>query len=71
MVERVNQVIYNMLVSKDFDEKVFEYIYIWDKTIAYIAWKISASYLLTIGDTQSQTVISKDMISSLVSVIDW
>ena len=27
-VERVNQLIYNMLVTKDLDTKLFDYIYI-------------------------------------------
>ena len=36
-VERVHQVILNMLVTKDLDKKVFDYIYPWGETIAYIA----------------------------------
>ena len=36
-VERVNQVILNMLVTKDLDNKVFDYIYPWCETLSSIA----------------------------------
>ena len=29
-VEQVHQVVLNMLVTKDIDNKVFDYIYLWD-----------------------------------------
>ena len=37
-VERVHQVILNTLVTKDIDNKVFDHIYPWGETLAYIAW---------------------------------
>ena len=49
-VERVNQVILNSLATKDLDNKVFDYIDPWGKTLAYIAWSIRESYHLTIQD---------------------
>ena len=36
-VEQVKQVILNMLVTKDINNKFFGYIYPWGKTLAYIA----------------------------------
>ena len=39
-VERVNQVISNALVTKDIYNKVFDHIYPWSETLAYIAWEI-------------------------------
>ena len=48
-VEQVNQVILNMLINKDLDNKVFEYIDPWGETLAYIAWEIRTSYHLTMG----------------------
>ena len=39
-VERVHQVILNMLVTKDLDNKVFDHKDIWGETLAYIAWGI-------------------------------
>ena len=43
-VEQVHQVILNMLVTKDIDNKIFDYIYPWGETLASIAWVIRASY---------------------------
>ena len=37
-VERVNQLILNMLVTKYLDNKVFNYIYSWVETLASISW---------------------------------
>ena len=36
-VEQVKQVILNMIVTKDIDNKVFGYIYPWGKNLVYIA----------------------------------
>ena len=35
-VELVHQVILNMLVTKDIDNKVFNYIYPWGETLVYL-----------------------------------
>ena len=70
-VEQVNQEIYNILVTKDIDKKVFEYIYPWGETLVYIALERRVSYHNTIGATPGQYVFGRDMIFNLVSVIDW
>ena len=36
-VERVHQVILNMLVTRDLDNKLFDYIDPWGETLVYIA----------------------------------
>ena len=36
----MHQVIYNMVVAKDIDNKAFDYIYPWDETLASVAWEI-------------------------------
>ena len=48
---RVQQVVLNMLVTKDIDNKVFGHIYPWGKTLAYISRTIRASYHRTIMAT--------------------
>ena len=55
-VERLHQVTLNMLVTKDLDNKVFDYIYSWGETLSYIAWEIRASYHRTIMATPGQAV---------------
>ena len=59
-VERMNQVIYNMLVTKDLDKKVFEYIYPWGETLSSIAWKIRDTYHPTIGTIIDQYFSGRD-----------
>ena len=46
--ERVNQVILNMIVTNNIDNKVFDYIDPWGETLAYIERYIRASYHRTI-----------------------
>ena len=50
-VERVHQVILNMLVIKYLDNKVFDHIDPWVETLVYIAWTTRASYHHTIMAT--------------------
>ena len=71
LVERVHQVILNMIVTKDISNKVFDYIYTWGETLAYIAWLIRAYYHRTVQTTLGQYVFGRDMIFNLMSVIDW
>ena len=70
-VERVHQVILNMLVAKDLFNKVFDHIYICGKTLSSIAWAIRASYHRTIMANLGQTVFSRYMLFNLASVVDW
>ena len=70
-VEWLHQVILNMLVTKDLDNKVFEYIDPWGETLSYIAWAIRDSYHLTIMATPGQDVFGRHMLFNLTSVVDW
>ena len=60
-----------MLVTKDLDNKLFDYIYPWGETLAYTAWAIRDSYHLTIMATQGQAVFGRYMLFNLASVVDW
>ena len=55
-VERIHQVIFNMLVTKDLDNKVFEHKDPWGETLVYISWTIRAYYNCTIMETLGQAV---------------
>ena len=70
-VDRVHQVILNMLFTKDLDKKVFDYIDPWGGTLAYIAWAITASYHRTIMATPGQAFFGRDMLFNPTSVVDW
>ena len=69
-MEWTNQVIYNILVIKYIDIKVFDYIYPWYETLTYIAWFIRPSYHLTIGYTSEQAVYDKYMVLKNSSIVD-
>ena len=70
-MERVHQVILNMLVTKDLDNKVFDYIYPCGENLASISWVIRDSSHHTIMATPGQAVFGRDMLFNLASVIDW
>ena len=71
LVERVQRLILNIIVTKDVDNKVFGYIDPWGKTLEYIAWYIRASYHRTIMSTSGQAVFGRYMLFNLASVVDW
>ena len=71
LVERVNQVILNMLVTKDFDNKFFDCIYPRGENLSYIPWAINASYHCTIMTTPGQSIFGRYMLFNLASVVDW
>ena len=64
-MERVHQGILNMFVTKDLDNKVLDYIYLWGQTLSSIAYAIRASYYRTIKATSTQAVFERYMIFNL------
>ena len=40
LVKRIHQVIYNIIVTKDIDIKVYDYIDTWGVTLDSVAWAI-------------------------------
>ena len=64
-VERIYTVILNIIVTKDIHNKVFDHIYPWGETLAYIAWKIRAFYHHTIMATPGQAVFDRGMLFNL------
>ena len=69
--ECINQVIYNMIVTKDITSKVYDYIETWWETLVSEAWEIRASYHHTLGSTPGQDVFGRDILLNLTSMIDW
>ena len=61
-VEQVHQVILKILVTKDLDNKLFDYIDPWSKTLANVSWEIRAYYHCTIMSTPSQAVSVRNML---------
>ena len=71
LLGQVHQVIFNIIVSKDLDNKVFDHIYPWGETLAYIELAISASYRRTILATPDQSAFHRDILFNLAPVVDW
>ena len=59
-----------MLVTKDIDNKVFDYIDPWGEILSSIAWAMRACYHRTIMATPGQAVIGRDILLNLASVLD-
>ena len=70
-VERVHQVILNMLVTKDLNNKVFDYIYSWGENASSIAWDMRAYYHQTIQATPGQAVFGRETVFNITSVVVW
>ena len=60
-----------MLVTKDIDDRVFNYIDTWGETLVYLEWVIRASYNCIIMATSGQAVFGRDMFFNFASVVDW
>jgi Integrase core domain. len=71
LVERVHQVIHNMIRTKDLSNRVFDYIDPWGEILSSIAWAIRASYHSTLGATPAQLVFGRDMIFNIKTIVDW
>ena len=70
-VDRVHQIISNMIVTKGLDDKVFDLIYLLGVTLASIVWVIMDSCRHIIMVTPGQSVFGRDMLFNLASIIDW
>ena len=60
-----------MLVTKDLDNKVFDYIDKLVETLTSIALVIRASYYCTIMATTGQVIFVRDVLFNLIPVVDW
>ena len=70
-MERVHQVSLNKFITKDLDNKVFDYVDPWGETLASIAWAIRDYYYRNIEAISIQSVFRRNMISKIASVVYW
>ena len=69
LVDQEHQVIFNIIFTKDLEDKLFDYIYPWGYTLIYIFWEIRAFYSRTIGTISDQDIFFRDIIFNLLSVV--
>ena len=70
-VERIHQVVQDMIKTKELDKLVFDYIDPWAKVLSSVAWAIQASYHSTLQATPAQLVFDRDMLFNMKKVINW
>ena len=70
-VERIHQVLKNMLRTKELQDQTFNYVDTWGSILASIAWAIRASYHSTLNHTPSQLVFGRDMLLNITSMVNW
>jgi hypothetical protein len=70
-VERIHQVIQNMLAVKDLESQTFDFIDPWGEILSSVAWAIRASYHSTLKATPGELVFGQDMIFNMNKVVDW
>ena len=70
-IERVHQVIHNMIVTKYIKTKTFDYIDPWYDILTSVACSIREFYHSTFDASPDQLVFGIDIIFSLTSFIDW
>ena len=70
-VERIHQVVTNMLKTKELCSQILDPIDPWGEMLASVAWAIRASFNTSQQATPAQLVFGRDMIFNLKSLINW
>ena len=70
-VERIHQVVQNMIKTKELDKFIFDYIDCWAEILGSVAWTIRASYHSTLQSILAQLVFGRDMLFNMKKVINW
>jgi hypothetical protein len=70
-VERIHQVVHNMMRTQDLKNQVFDYIDPWGEILANIAWAIRSSHHSTLNATPAQLVFGRDMLFNITHLVDW
>ena len=71
MVERVHQVVVNMLRVKKLTNHIFDYLDPWGEIFASVAWAIRSSYHSTKEATPAQLVFNRDMVMNIAHIANW
>ena len=70
-VERIHQVVHDMIKTKELDKLIFDYIDPWGKILSLVAWAIRALYHSTLQATLAQIVFGRDMLFNMKKMINW
>ena len=70
-MERIHQVVTNMLKTKELCNQTLDPIDPWGEMLASVAWAIRASFNTATQATPAQLVFGRDMIFNLKTLINW
>ena len=70
-VERIHQVVQDMIRTKELDKLVFDYIDPWAKVLSSVAWAIRASYHSTLQAMTAKLVFGRDMLFNIKKINNW
>ena len=68
LVERLHQIIYNMIITKDIDRKAYDYIYPWVDNLTSIALLIREFYHWTFGFISGKAVFGRDILFNIMLI---
>ena len=71
IVDNLNQVIYNIIVTKYLDIKLYGYKDPWGGTLSSVAWLVRAYYHHTPGFTPVRGLFGRDMLFKLTPILYW
>lgn len=70
-VERIHQVVHNMIKTKELDTFIFDYIQPWGEILSLVRWAINALYYSTLQATPAELVFGRDMLFNIKKMINW
>ena len=71
LVERVHQVIYNLIVTKNLDKTLYNCIDYWGEILATVVWEVREYCHCTLSFTPGQVIFGRGMLFNLMSIVDW
>ena len=71
ILERVHQVLADMLRCKDVSKLSLESSDPWSQLLSSVAWAIRSTTHTTLGATPAQVVFGRDMVHPIKYVVDW
>ena len=70
-VERIHQVVGQMMAAQDLKTRIFDFINPWGPILTSVAWAIRAAHHSTLGYTPAQLVFGRDMVFNMKTIINW
>ena len=70
-VERIHQVVGNMMRTKELKTHIFDYVNPWGSILSSVAWAVRSSYHSVLQADPAQLLLGSDMVVNLKFAADW